>query len=156
MVRVPARCPLVITSNSGYPLDQNLYQTVKGLSAAARVCSEGGDILVASECADGIPAHGNFAKIMAECETPQALLDWTGSRPACILDQWQAQVLGEVLKRCRVSVFSSLPASEVEQCMMTPVAELQTAVDQALKVLGNDSDVAVLPHGPLTIPFVDE
>ncbi|MEA3366118.1 MAG: nickel-dependent lactate racemase, partial [Candidatus Hydrogenedentes bacterium] len=51
MVRLPVRCPLVITSNSGFPLDQNLYQTVKGISGAARVCAYGGDIIVASECA---------------------------------------------------------------------------------------------------------
>ena len=56
--------PLVITSNSGYPLDQNLYQTVKGISAGARIAGPGGTVLIASECSDGLPDHGNFGALM--------------------------------------------------------------------------------------------
>ncbi|MFO7976474.1 MAG: nickel-dependent lactate racemase [Candidatus Hydrogenedentota bacterium] len=155
MVRAPARCPLVITSNSGFPLDQNLYQTVKGISAAARVCADGGEIIVASECADGIPDHGNFAKIMAEKNSPQALLQWIENQSTCILDQWQAQVLAEILKRCRVSLCSSLTPEDTQQCMVEPVADLQAAVDKKIAALGSGADIAVLPHGPITIPFVE-
>ena len=52
--------PIVITTNSGYPLDQNLYQTDKGLSAAAQIVEDGGLIICASECSDGFPSHGNY------------------------------------------------------------------------------------------------
>ena len=156
MVSVAGRCPLVITSNSGYPLDQNLYQTVKGISAAARVCADGGEIIVVSECADGVPKHGNFARIMAEGGTPEGLLAQIRGQAECILDQWQAQVLAEILTRCRVSVYSSLPAQDVERCMLMPVADLQAAVDEKVAALGSGADVAVLPHGPITIPYVEE
>lgn len=156
MAPVPARCPVVVTSNSGFPLDQNLYQTVKGISAAARICADGGHIIVASECADGIPNHGNFAKIMAETSTPQALLEWIEDRSACILDQWQAQILAEVLKRCRVSIYSALPTPEIERCMMTPVTDPQAAVDRAIAAHGDAIDIAVLPYGPITIPLLEK
>lgn len=66
MVAVPRRFAAVVTSNSGFPLDQNLYQAVKGMSAAARITEPGGTILVASECSDGIPGHGNFSSLMRE------------------------------------------------------------------------------------------
>ncbi|HOD49969.1 MAG TPA: nickel-dependent lactate racemase [Candidatus Hydrogenedentes bacterium] len=155
MAAAPALCPLVITSNSGFPLDQNLYQTVKGISAAARVCSEGGRIVVASECADGVPDHGNFARLMAQTKTPQALLAWLKAQPAPILDQWQAQVLADILQRCCVSIYSSLPARDAERCMLLPLSNLQACVDAELAALGNGVDVAVLPHGPITIPFVE-
>ncbi|MDN8848536.1 hypothetical protein Q0M30_17000, partial [Staphylococcus aureus] len=52
---------VVIASNSGYPLDQNLYQTVKGMSAAHKVVKEDGSIIMLSECSDGYPNHGNYA-----------------------------------------------------------------------------------------------
>ncbi|MCB0131600.1 MAG: nickel-dependent lactate racemase, partial [Caldilineaceae bacterium] len=73
MVACPQPFPLIITTNSGYPLDQNLYQTVKGMCAAAEVIQEGGDILVAARCNDGFPAHGNFTKLLYEHPSPEAL-----------------------------------------------------------------------------------
>ena len=91
---------------------------------------------------------------MARTESPRDVLNWIRSQPACVLDQWQAQVLATVLIRRRVSVYSSLPPRRVAQCMLTPVADLQAAVDAELAALGPGADVAVLPHGPVTIPFL--
>ncbi len=64
---------VVLTTNSGYPLDQNLYQTIKGISAAAQVVKDGGVILCAAECADGLPAHGEYGDILTSRSTPQAV-----------------------------------------------------------------------------------
>ena len=75
MVACPRPFPVVVTTNSGYPLDQNLYQTVKGMSAAAQVVSEGGYIAAAARCNDGFPAHGNFKKLLFDHASPRALLD---------------------------------------------------------------------------------
>lgn len=65
---------VVVTSNARYPLDLNLYQSVKGMSAAARVVRRGGDIIVAAECWDGIPDHGLLASLIAEAQDPGELL----------------------------------------------------------------------------------
>ena len=64
-----AACPspfdVVLTTNSGYPLDQNLYQAVKGMSAAAKIVATGGTIVCAAECRDGLPAHGSYGAVLA-------------------------------------------------------------------------------------------
>ena len=65
---------IVVTTNSGYPLDQNLYQAVKGMSAAATVVAEGGTILCAAECRDGLPDHGRYAALLASADSPAALM----------------------------------------------------------------------------------
>jgi len=66
---------LVITTNSGYPLDQNLYQAVKGMSAAAEVVREGGTIISAAECRDGLPDHGSYGRLLHEGRSPADLLE---------------------------------------------------------------------------------
>jgi len=60
MIPVGHAYDIVITSNSGYPLDLNLYQAVKGMSAAAQVVKPGGAIIIVAECLDGIPEHGLY------------------------------------------------------------------------------------------------
>ena len=75
MVPCARAFPIVVTTNSGYPLDQNLYQAVKGMSAAAQIVTEGGLILAASRCNDGFPSHGNFRKLLFEHDSPSAILE---------------------------------------------------------------------------------
>lgn len=156
MVAVDRLFPLVVTSNSGYPLDQNLYQTVKGISAAARVVQEGGAILVASECCDGIPNHGNFAKIMQEGDSPGDVLDAIYSLEAPILDSWQAQILAGILQRAAVVVYSRMARQDIEACKLDSTLDLGGSVERHLSSLGPRPSVAVLPHGPLTIPYLSE
>ena len=154
MQAVAHEFPVVVTSNSGYPLDQNLYQTVKGISAAARIVSDGGSILVASECSDGVPDHGNFADIMREGTTPADVLESIYALDRPILDQWQAQILAGILERSDIRVRSDMPSSEIEACKMGVMEDVDGAVSDALD--GRvERRVAVLPDGPLTIPYVE-
>jgi len=67
MTPVLAPFDIVITSNSGYPLDLNLYQAVKGMSAAAQIVRQGGSIILAAECVDGIPDHGEYKRLLQTC-----------------------------------------------------------------------------------------
>lgn len=154
MVAVKQSFPVVVTSNSGFPLDQNLYQTVKGLSAAARVVADGGKIFVASECSDGVPNHGNFASLMLEGQTPEDVIQSVYEKEP-ILDQWQAQVLSNILKRADVGVFTAMDADQVRNCKMSVVDDLDAAIRAHVKTLGAGARVAVLPDGPLTIPYVE-
>src|SRR5436190_5174962 len=75
MVACPRAFPIVVTSNSGFPLDQNLYQAVKGMSAAAQVVTKDGLIIAAAECGDGFPDHGSFKRFLFEHASPQAMLN---------------------------------------------------------------------------------
>ena len=154
MLPVARRFPIVVTSNSGYPLDQNLYQSVKGMSAAARVTEDGGSILMASECSDGIPDHGRFAEWLREHDTVDDLDAHLRAAHVPTLDQWQAQVLVQILKRNRVNLYSTLGPETVRQCKLIPIDDLQQALDHEIQSFGKGASVALLPEGPLTIPIL--
>ena len=70
MRAVPAPFDVVLTTNSGYPLDQNLYQAVKGMSAAAQIVKPGGVIVCAAECRDGLPSHGSYGEVLRVAAEP--------------------------------------------------------------------------------------
>ncbi len=154
MVACPHPFPIVITSNSGYPLDQNLYQTVKGMSAAAQIVSDGGLILAAAECGDGFPEHGSFKRFLFEHASAQAMLDTINAAAEPIEDQWQVQLLALILVRARVGVYSQIGPDEIRRAHMEPVADLAARVEAELDRIGRDQPVAVLPEGPMTIPYL--
>ncbi len=153
MVPVKTPFPLVVTSNSGFPLDQNLYQTVKGISAAARIVTDGGTILVASACSDGVPDHGNFAALMREGHTPADVIESVYAREP-ILDQWQAQILSGILDRVDVKVYTEMDSGEVCACKLQVISDLNNAIHDHLNA--RDTHVALLPDGPLVIPYLED
>ena len=153
MAPQPRPFPIVVTTNSGYPLDQNLYQAVKGMSAAAQIVEPGGLILAAARCNDGFPAHGNFQRLMTEAPSPQAVLDTILAPGFSVYDQWEAQVLAMILVKARVGLFSELPADAVRAAHLEPVEDLAERLRGELARLG-DVPVAVLPEGPMTIPYL--
>ena len=154
MVRCERPFPVVVTTNSGYPLDQNLYQTIKGLSAAAQIVVDDGYIAAASRCNDGFPAHGNFRKLLFEHATPRALLDAIETPGFAVHDQWAAQIIARVRLRARVGLLSELRPDEVLRAHLEPVEDLAAAVASELRRRGPDAPLAVLPEGPMTIPYL--
>ncbi len=154
MVACPQAFPIVVTSNSGFPLDQNLYQTVKGMSAAAQVVAEGGLILAAAECGDGFPDHGSFKSFLFSHASAQAMLDTINHAPAPIEDQWQVQLLALIMVRARVGVYSQIAPEEIRRAHLEPVADIVARVHAELARLGPDVPIAVLPEGPMTIPYL--
>ena len=154
MVACERRVPLVVTTNSGYPLDQNLYQAVKGMSAAAQIVEEGGCIVAAARCNDGFPEHGNFKQLLFEHDSPKALLDTITAPGFSLFDQWEAQILAAILLKARVGLYSELPPNDVRRAHLEPVADVERTLAAELGRLGRDVPVAVLPEGPMTIPYV--
>ena len=147
--------PIVVTTNSGYPLDQNLYQAVKGMSAAAQIVANGGFIAAAARCNDGFPAHGNFRRLLLEHRSPQALLDTIHQPGYLVYDQWEAQLLALIRLKARVGLYSELPPGEVAAAHLEPLGDVAAAVETELSRIGRDAPVAVLPEGPMTIPYLD-
>jgi nickel-dependent lactate racemase len=147
---------IVITTNSGYPLDLNLYQTVKGISAAAQVVKQGGVIVCASECSDGIPNHGSYARVLAGAQTPADLLDAIKSPGYSQADQWQAQVQAQVQMKSRVAVRSDcLTDEQLRSCHLEPCPNIEGLVAAELQGRGASASICVLPLGPLTMPYVE-
>lgn len=145
---------IVVTTNSGYPLDQNLYQTVKGMSAAAQIVKQGGAIISASECSDGVPDHGNYAKILKMRDTAGELLEMICDPEFCLFDQWQVQVQAMVQLKADCYLFSTLDPQIVKNAKFTPIENVEATLLQLCQKIGPQVRVAVLPLGPLTIPYV--
>jgi nickel-dependent lactate racemase len=145
---------IVITTNSGYPLDQNLYQTVKGMSAAALIVKKGGVIISTSECCDGVPNHGNYAKILQMRDTPQELLNMINDPSFSMFDQWQVQVQAIIQLKADCYLYSRLDDDTVRKAKFKPTVDLAKTLNEMLERYGPRARVAVLPYGPLTIPYV--
>jgi len=151
---VPEPFDLVITSNSGYPLDLNLYQAVKGMSAAAQIVRPGGDMIVASECWDGIPAHGEYKRLLWEAGSPQQLLDRVMAPGFRCQDQWEAQVQAQIQLKARVHVYAGgLGDEELRRALAIPCHSIEETVARVLRQRPH-ATIAVLPDGPQVIPYV--
>ena len=185
MVRVSAPYDIVITSNSGYPLDLNLYQSVKGMSAAAQIVRKGGAIILAADCWDGIPDHGEYKRLLFDAQGPAHLLARVRGIPDCGLrisdcglngtavknpqsaipnpksqgllcqDSWQAQIHASICEKATVHLFSDhLSDEDITRAMLTPCRDIAARVDQLIDVYGPEASIAVMPEGPLTIPYL--
>ncbi|HEX2185711.1 MAG TPA: nickel-dependent lactate racemase [Chloroflexota bacterium] len=143
---------VVLTTNSGYPLDLNVYQTIKGVSAAARIVKPGGAVVAAAECWDGIPDHGQYRELLASGHDPEAILRRIEAPGFRMPDQWQAQIQALIQRRCRVYLYSSLPDEVVRQTHLTPCRDIETTVARLLEEYGPQATLCVLPQGPQTIP----
>ncbi|MHB1598571.1 MAG: nickel-dependent lactate racemase [Acidimicrobiales bacterium] len=152
---VPHRFDVVVTSNSGFPLDQNLYQAVKGMSAAASVVVPGGLVVVAAECRDGFPDHGSYKELLASAGSPEELLVAIEGRDRAEPDQWQLQVQARVQRVARVAVHADgLGDADLRAAHLEPVTDVGERVRAELERLGPAATCCVLPEGPQTIPYL--
>ena len=145
---------IVITSNGGYPLDMNVYQSVKGMTAAEAVCREGGVIVMVSGCSDGHGGESFYAALKA-ASSPEEILDRVKKVPrdATTPDQWQYQIMARVLKRFKVIMYAPECNSDMLRDMMVePAASPDDALAKAFAVCGKQAKVAVLPDGVSVIP----
>lgn len=155
MVPAPHTFDIVITTNSGYPLDLNLYQSVKGMSAAAQVVREGGAIIVAADCWDGIPDHGLYGQLLREADSPQALLDTVCAPGFLKQDQWQAQIQALIQLKADVYVRTdNLTTEQIEMALFQPSYSIEDTVTKLLGEYGPQASICVLPEGPQTIPYI--
>jgi nickel-dependent lactate racemase len=144
-----APAQIAITSNGGYPLDQNVYQAVKGMTAAEACCLPGGTIIMVAGCSDGAGGE-HFYRALAEAESPQALLERIRQVPQSQTppDQWEYQILARILARHRVIMVSDLSDGALFRDMgMEHAATLQGAIDRALAESPPDAQVTVIPDG---------
>jgi nickel-dependent lactate racemase len=144
---------IAITTNSGYPLDLNLYQTVKGMSAAARIVRPGGAIIAASECADGIPEHGEYKDLLWSTNSPSEFLDKIQQPGFFRQDQWEAQIQAQILQQAQVYLYSdAFSDEEIRRAWLEPCRDITVTLESLLNVYGPQARICVLPEGPQTIP----
>ena len=145
---------IVVTTNSGYPLDMNLYQGVKGMSAGSRILKEGGLLILACECREGVPASSPLDQLLRSASGPQEILTMLSTPGFVRPEQWQAQIQALIQSRAEVQVFSALDDTTLRAAHLEPCKDIQKTVENRLQKLGPEARVAVLPQGPLTIPYL--
>jgi nickel-dependent lactate racemase len=155
MVPVPRPFDIVITTNSGHPLDLNLYQSVKGMRAAEPVVRQGGAIVIATSCWDGIPEHGLYGKLLREARSPRELLERINAPGFLEQDQWQAQ--GQALVQLEAEVYvrsDGLTDDQIRGALLEPCRKIEDTVEELLGKYGRDASICIMPEGPQTIPYV--
>ena len=154
MAAVAAPFDIVLTCNSGYPLDLNVYQAVKGMSAAAQVVRDGGAILMAAECWDGIPEHGQYAELLRQASSPAELLEMILSSPPA-QDHWQVQIQAQVQSKAEVYLYShNLSEAQVRTALLEPCGGIVERLEALMEKVGPEARICVLPEGPMTIPYI--
>lgn len=157
MRAVPEPFDVVITSNSGYPLDLNVYQSVKGMSAAAQIVRPGGTIIIAADCWDGLPDHGEYRRLLAGARGPDDILTMVRAPGFASQDMWQVQIQALISQHADVLFYShNLTDSQLRDALLTPCRDIAAALDQLRTRCGEGMTVCVLPQGPQTIPYVRE
>ena len=141
-------CDVAITTNGGYPLDQNIYQAVKGMTAAEATLDEGGAIIAIAGCADGHGGEGFYRNICGSDpgEFERACID----RPMdqTLPDQWTAQIFARILAHHPVILVTDLCDHDMVLAMhMTPAATVDEAVALAYALKGPSARFAVIPDG---------
>ncbi|MCD8075500.1 MAG: nickel-dependent lactate racemase [Lachnospiraceae bacterium] len=152
-VRELAQCPpitgdIVVTSNGGYPLDQNLYQTPKAVATAEACAGEDGVIIMTASCCEGM--GGKFFEKLIVMGTVDEIDAYLASIPPkeTISEQWCAQIYARILKKHTVILVTTyLNKEEVEKANMLHASTLDEALEMAYEIKGRDAEVVVIPDG---------
>ncbi len=152
-VTLPRRFATVVTSAAGYPLDKTFYQTVKGMVGALGALEDGGDLIVASECSEGLgSAEYRDAQRRLVAAGPDAFLAGISGKPHADIDEWQTQMQTRSLARGRISLFAEgLSSSDRALTGVGSVASVERAVAESME-RHRDPRIAVIPEGPYVIP----
>ena len=145
----PVMSDVVISTNGGYPLDQNIYQAVKGMTAAEATVKEGGVIIMLAKSNDGHGGEGFYRQLADEPnidKTMQIFLD--RGRNETVPDQWQTQIFLRILKRASVVYVSDADDGLVRDLHMIPAHSIDEAITKAKEILKNDHpSIVAIPDG---------
>ena len=152
-VRGLAQCPsvtgdIVVTSNGGYPLDQNLYQSPKAVATAEACCRDGGVIIMCASCCDGMGGT-HFEKLIVR-GTVDEIDDYLSKIPPkeTIPEMWCAQIFSRILKKHKIILVTTyLDHEMVRKANMIPASSPDEALEMAYGMMGRDAEVVVIPDG---------
>lgn len=138
---------IVITTNGGYPLDQNLYQCPKSTSTAEACVNESGVIILAASCVDGI--GGTYFEEIMLSGTPEEIYERLMKIPPkeTIAEQWSAQIFSQIMLKHKIILISELDPVLVVKLNMIPASSTEEAMEIAFELKGEDASVVVIPDG---------
>jgi lactate racemase len=152
-VDVDRKFGTIVTSAGGYPLDRTYYQTVKGMVSPLDILEEGGTIIIASECSEGMGSAEFVAAQQEFCRRgTDGFMDMLGSRSVALIDEWQTEMLIKPLRHGTVKLYTTgLSKLDLSRTGIEPVASLTEAILESTSRRG-DSEIAVIPEGPYVVP----
>ena len=144
---VPA--DIVISTNGGYPLDQNVYQAVKGMTAAEATVNDGGVIIMLAKSNDGIGGDHFYHQLADEADINKTMnIFLSRGRNETIPDQWQTQILLRILMKAKVIYVSDMADEIVEKMHMIPADSLEKAITKAKKIVSKENiTLTAIPDG---------
>jgi len=151
-VEVEEEADISIASNSGYPLDRDFYQAVKGMDSASSVTKEGGTVIVVSECIDGIGPE-SFYEIHKGAKSPDEVYERIKKNQP-IESQWQNQILARIQKKNDIIAVTSLDDETVRDFLVTPAKSIEEALNMAFEKHGRDARITVVAEGPFIMPVL--
>jgi nickel-dependent lactate racemase len=146
---------IVISTNGGYPLDQNIYQAVKGMTAAESIVNQDGVIIMVAESSDGHGGEG-FYRTFKDERNIETIISSIMDTPKenTISDQWESQILARILKKARVIYVSDAPDELVTDMHMIPAHSIDEAINKADEILNKqNAKITVIPDGVSVIAF---
>ncbi|MBQ7033740.1 MAG: nickel-dependent lactate racemase [Clostridia bacterium] len=140
---------IAISSNGGYPLDQNVYQAVKGMTAAEATVKQGGVIIMIASSSDGIGGECFYHQLADEEDINKTMdLFLRRGRNETVPDQWQTQIMLRVLMRARVIYISEMDDNVVTKMHMIPAHSIEEAIEKAKELLGRENaTITAIPDG---------
>lgn len=145
----PILSDIVISTNGGYPLDQNIYQAVKGMTAAEATVKDGGVIIMIAKSNDGHGGENFYNQLANESDIAKTMkMFLERGRNETLPDQWQSQILIRILQKATVIYISDAPDEMIEKMHMIPCHSLSNAIETAEKILNNsNATVTAIPDG---------
>ena len=145
----PIPADIVITTNGGYPLDQNVYQAVKGMTAAEATVKQGGVIIMLARCNDGIGGDHFYRQLAQEPDIDKTMaLFLSRGKEQTVPDQWQTQVFLRVLKKATVIFLSEMDDATIREMHMLPAKTMEEALQKAKAILNKENpDIVAIPDG---------
>ena len=146
--KVDSPADIVVTTSAGYPLDASFYQAIKGITAALPVVKEGGTIIIAARCEEGL-GDESFARIVRKYKTMDLFFETILSSRDVMINQWQYEELGKALRKARVYVYSGGIHDKDRSCLpVVMLNSIEEGVEDAIRRHGPGSEIVVIPGGP--------
>jgi nickel-dependent lactate racemase len=156
-VRIPKRFKTIVTTSAGYPLDKTYYQTIKGMVGVLEVLKPGGNIIIASECSEGMGSREFVEAQRLLCKIgPEHFMSKLENQEKALIDEWQTEMLVKALKVGRIQLYTTGLDEKLRQDVyVETVPSVEEAVRASIKAQ-DDVEIAVVPEGPYVIPLFDD
>ncbi|MEM7268280.1 MAG: nickel-dependent lactate racemase [Pseudomonadota bacterium] len=155
-VQIGRRFKTVVTSAAGYPLDKTYYQTVKGMVTPLGVLAEGGTLIIASECEEGLGSDEFRAAQARLVELgPERFLETLTQKSLADVDEWQTEMQLKPMRVGSIELHAPRLGADHALTGVDEAPDLTAAISAAI-ARHDDPDIAVIPEGPYVVPFADQ